>query len=119
MGTLSIPDDLVRAAMADPGLRGRVILKSKRREPLVHGSDIVGFVTPHETKSGWRAGPIYVAPRHRGHRHVEDWYRAHGDRVWVAFVADGNRSSLSMHLRAGFAPWKKARGGQWLKRESR
>lgn len=81
-----IPDTIVRAAMADTALRGRVILSSKRRVALMYGSECVGFVTPHETKSGWRAGPIYVVPKHRGQRHVEAFYAAHRDRTWVAFV---------------------------------
>lgn len=114
-----VPEKIVRAAMAEPTLRGRVFLCSTRRVPLMHGDECVGFVCPHETKSGWRAGPIYVAPGHRGHGHVEAFYAQHPDRTWVAFVADGNRSSLAMHKRAGFTPWKRANGGQWLRREAK
>jgi hypothetical protein len=113
-----VPEDIVRAAMAEPTLRGRVILSSKRRVPLLHDGVCVGFVTPHETKSGWRAGPIYVVPGHRGHGHVEAFYAAHPERAWVAFVAAGNRNSLAMHKRAGFEPWKAAKDGQWMKREA-
>lgn len=113
-----IPEEIVRAAMAEPTLRGRVFLCSTRRVPLMHGDEVVGFVSPHETKSGWRAGPIYVAPAHRGHRHVEDWYANHRDRTWVAFVADGNAGSLRMHKRAGFVRWKGGPGGQWLRLEA-
>lgn len=111
-----VPEEIVRAAMAEKSLRGRVILSSKRRVPLLHDGECVGFVTPHETKSGWRAGPIYVVPRHRGHGHVEAFYAAHPGREWVAFVATNNRDSLSMHKRAGFVHWKNARDGQWLRR---
>ena len=121
MGTVKatgdVPEDIVREAMAEPALRGRVFLRSTRRVPLVHDGDVIGFVCPHETKSGWRCGPIYVRKSHRGHGHVKEWYAEHGDRAWVAFVADDNRASLSMHKRAGFVPWKKARGGQWMRRE--
>lgn len=115
----SVPEEIVRAAMAEPVLRGRVILSSQRRVPLMHGSECVGFATPHESNSGWRAGPIYVLPGHRGHGHVEEFYRAHADRTWVAFVPASARGSLSAHKRAGFVPWKKGRGGQWLKLEAR
>lgn len=113
-----VPEEIVRAAMPEPVLRGRVILSSRRRVSLMHDGKCVGFVTPHETKSGWRAGPIYVVPAHRGHRHVEEFYAAHKDRTWVAFVPTGNKASLAMHRRAGFVPWKGARDGQWLRRES-
>lgn len=116
--TGAVPEEIVRAAMTENALRGRVILSSKRRVPLMHEGECVGFVTPHETKSGWRAGPIYVVPGHRGHHHVEQFYAKHRDRTWVAFVPSGNRASESMHRRAGFAPWKKARDGQWLRREA-
>lgn len=114
----NVPEEIVRAAMEVPILRGRVILSSKRRVPLMHDGECVGFVTPHETKSGWRAGPIYVVPGHRGHGHVEAFYAAHPDRTWVAFVPTGNRASLSMHKRAGFVPWKAARDGRWMRREA-
>lgn len=112
----TVPEEIVRAAMAEPTLRGRVILSSKRRVPLMHGDQCVGFVTPHESKSGWRAGPIYVVPGHRGHGHVEAFYAQYPDREWIAFVATGNKSSLAMHKRAGFMPWKAARDGQWMRR---
>lgn len=116
--TGGVPEEIVRAAMAEPALRGRVILSSKRRVPLMHGDECVGFVTPHETKSGWRAGPIYVVPGHRGHRHVEEFYAQHRDRTWVAFVPEGNRASAAMHKRAGFVLWKSARHGTWWRREA-
>ncbi len=112
-----VPDAIVRAAMAEPILRGRVILSSKRRVPLMHGDECVGFVTPHETKSGWRAGPIYVVPDHRGHRHVEAYYASQPGRTWTAFVPEGNVASMRMHQRAGFTHWKAARNGSWLRRE--
>lgn len=112
-----IPEEIVRAAMAEPGLRGRVFLCSTRRKPLLVDGEVVGFVTPHETKSGWRAGPIFVMPAFRGRGLVEAFYAANRDRTWVAFVADQNASSLAMHQRAGFRDWKKARGGRWMRLE--
>lgn len=124
MGTVTgdVPEEIVRAAMGEHVLRGRVILSSTRRVPLMCGDECVGFVTPHETKSGWRAGPIFVMPGHRGHGHVETWYReqfaAHPERTWVAFVPDGARGSLSMHKRAGFVAWKGGRHGQWVRKEA-
>lgn len=113
-----VPEEIVRAAMTEPVLRGRVILSSRRRVPLMHGDECVGFVSPHETKSGWRAGPIYVVPGHRGHGHVEQFYSQHRDRTWVAFIPDSARGSQSAHKRSGFKAWKKGRGGQWLKLEA-
>jgi|WetSurMetagenome_2_1015567.scaffolds.fasta_scaffold99818_3 hypothetical protein len=116
--TGDVPEEIVRAAMAEPTLRGRVFLCSTRRVSLMHDGECVGFVSPHESKSGWRAGPIYVVPGHRGHKHVEDFYAQHPDRTWVAFIADENKASGAMHKRAGFVPWRKAKGGQWLRREA-
>lgn len=113
-----VPIAIVRAAMAEPVIGPRVILSSKRRVPLMHGRECVGFVTPHETKSGWRAGPIYVVPGHRGHRHVKAFYAQHTDRTWVAFVPAGNTASASMHVRCGFVPWKRATAGLWYRREA-
>lgn len=113
-----VPVAIVRAAMAEPVIGSRVILSSTRRVPLMHGAECVGFVTPHETKSGWRAGPIYVVPGHRGHRHVEEFYRANQDRAWVAFVPKGNTASASVHVRCGFVPWKRAKFGSWYRKEA-
>lgn len=117
-----VPLAIVREAMADPVIGSRVILSSKRRVPLIHGSECVGFVTPHETKSGWRAGPIYVVPGHRGHHHVEEFYRRemreHPERSWVAFVPKGNTASASLHSRVGFVPWKRSKFGSWYRREA-
>lgn len=116
-----VPEAIVRAAMAEPVLRGRVYVSSKRRVPLLCDGVCIGFVTPHETKSGWRAGPIYVDPAHRGHGHAEAWYATafaeHPERTWAAFVPDAATGSATMHERAGFVAWKKARGGQWVRKE--
>lgn len=116
-----VPEEIVRAAMAEPTLRGRVILASTRRVPIMHGDECVGFVTPHETKlggGGWRAGPIYVVPGHRGHRHVEEWYATQTHRTWVAFIPHNATASLSMHRRAGFVEWRRAKAGRWMRREA-
>lgn len=113
-----VPEDIVRAAKADPVLSGRVILSSERRVPLLHGGECVGFVTPHETRSVWRAGPLFVVPQHRGHGHVVAFYNAHRDREWIAFIPDTAPASLAMHKRAGFEPWKAAKRGLWMRREA-
>lgn len=113
-----VPIEIVRAAMAEPLIGPRVILSSKRRVPLMHGKECAGFVTPHETPSGWRAGPIYVVPGHRGHHHVEEFYRQYPHRAWVAFVPKGNTASASLHSRAGFVPWKRSKFGSWYRREA-
>lgn len=120
MGKVSgdVPEEIVRAAMKEPTLRGRVILRSTRRHPLICDGKVVGFVTPHETKSGWRIGPIYVAPGYRRRGLVAAYYQAQPGKAFVAFIADGNAASLSAHRAAGFVAWKKARHGQWLRREA-
>ena len=112
-----VTEEVVRAAMAEPGLRGRVFLCSTRREPLVCEGKTVGFVTPRETNQGWRHGPIFVLPGYRRRGLVQGYYAAHPERRCVAFVPDGNAASRRMHERAGFAEWKRGSGGVYLRRE--
>ena len=113
-----IPAEIVREAMRDPAIKGRVYLSSARREPLIFEGRVVGFVSPHETKDGWRHGPIFVRDGYRGRGIVEAYYGAHPERVCVAFVADGNASSRRMHLRAGFSDWKRHGKGWFMRREA-
>lgn len=112
-----IPEEIVRAAMAEPGLRGRVFLCSMRRESIVCDGRVVGFVTPHETAIGWRHGPIYVLPAFRNRGLVEAYYVAHPERLCVAFIQDENAASRKMHERAGFINWKRGPNGWYMRRE--
>lgn len=114
----SIPEAIVRAAMAEPALRGRVFLCSTRRVPLFADGQVVGFVCPHETKDGWRHGPIFVMPGFRKRGLVEAFYAAHPQRVCIAFVADDNEASRRMHARAGFVNWKRHSKGWYMRREA-
>lgn len=114
-----VPEEIVRAAMAEPGLKGRVFLCSKRREPLMCDGQAVGFVTPHETPQGWRHGPIFVLPAFRKRGLVESYYAAHPERLCVAFIQDVNVESRRSHERAGFVNWKKGTGGWYMRREPR
>lgn len=118
MGAVTVPEEIVREAMAESTLRGRVFLCSTRRVALVCNGEVVGFVTPHETPLGWRAGPIYVRVGFRRRGLVTAFYAAHSDRTWVAFIADGNVPSMAMHQRAGFKAWRRAKGGQFMRREA-
>jgi len=113
----SVPEEIVRAAMAEPELRGRVLLCSKRREPLVCEGKVVGFVTPHETKLGWRHGPIFVLPEYRQRGLVEGYYASHPERRCVAFIADTNEASRAAHERAGFVRLKRGAKGTYMVRE--
>lgn len=112
-----IPEEIVRAAMAEPLLRGRVFLVSKRRVPLTCEGKVVGFVCPHETKDGWRHGPIFVLPAYRKKGLVQAYYAAHPERRCVAFVQDVNKESRRMHEQAGFKEWKRGHGGWFMRRE--
>lgn len=116
MGSVLIPEEVVRAAMADRHLRGRVFLCSTHREAIVHDGVVVGFMTPHQTKLGWRHGPIYVLPKFRGLGLVEAYYAAHPERDCVAFVASDNTASRTAHERAGFTHWRKAKNGCYMRR---
>jgi hypothetical protein len=112
-----IPDEIVRAAMTEPGLKGRVFLCSKRREPLMFDGKVVGFVTPKETKNGWRHGPIFVMPKFRRKKLVQAYYAAHPERLCVAFVPHENTASRRMHEEAGFKKWKGHAAGVFMRRE--
>lgn len=113
-----VPEEIVRAAMAEPSLRGRVFLCSTRRESLWFDGKIVGFVTPHQTKMGWRHGPIFVQPEYRGRGLVQAYYAAHPERECVAFVPAGNEASRKMHMDAGFKDWRRGSGGTYMRREA-
>lgn len=112
-----VPEEIVRAAMAEPGLKGRVFLCSKRREALVCDGHVAGFVTPHETPKGWRHGPIFVLPAFRKKGLVEAYYAAHPERLCVAFIPDANTASRKMHERAGFVNWRRGPKGWYMRRE--
>lgn len=112
-----VPEAIVREAMKDPALNGRVFLRSKRREPLMCDGAIVGFVCPHEERDGWRHGPIFVMPEFRGRGLVEAYYASHPERLCVAFVADANEASRKMHERAGFVNWRRGPKGWYMRRE--
>lgn len=107
----------VREARLDPLLGPRVYLRDTRRVALTsEDGAVVGFATPRPTKSGWRAGPVYVLPEHRGRGALARFYTAHSGRTWVAFVPDRCTASQKAHERAGFVFWKRGRGGVWLRR---
>lgn len=114
-----IPLAIVRAAMKDPSLRGRVFLISKRREPLRVDGEIVGFMSPHQVGDHWRHGPIFVLRAFRSRGLVQAYYATHPERVCVAFVADGNRASRRMHSAAGFVDWRRAKSGVFMRREAK
>jgi hypothetical protein len=113
-----IPLAVVRAAMSEPSLRGRVILRSKRRQPLTADGQVVGFVTPRQIGDHWRHGPIFVMPGYRKRGLVRAYYDEHPERVCVAFVARGNEASRRMHIAAGFIDWRRARDGVFMRREA-
>lgn len=89
------------------------------REPLLADGTVVGFVTPHETRRGWRLGPIFVLPAYRRRGLALAAYEARRHLSMVAFVADGNVASMALHERAGFARWRRGNGGWHMRREAR
>jgi hypothetical protein len=114
-----IPMTIIQEARKDPLIGPRVIISSTRREPLRYEGQIVGFVTPHETQSGWRLGPIFVLPAYRAKGLVQAYYAAHPHKTFVAFIPDGCAASMRAHKLAGFVRWKAGRGGVWLRRDPR
>jgi hypothetical protein len=105
-----VPEEVVRAAMAEPALKGRVFLCSKRREPLMFDA--------METSIGWRHGPIFVLHGFRGKKLVQQYYASHPERLCVAFIPDGNTASRRMHTQAGFKYWRRHGKGTFMRREA-
>lgn len=113
-----IPLQIVRAAMKDSDLDGRVYLCSTRREAIRCEGHVVGFVTPRQEEDGrWRHGPIYILPGFRRRGLLAAYYASHPERRCVAFVADTNPSSRSAHNVAGFKPFRRQRYGWFMRRE--
>lgn len=117
MQRTDIPEEIVRAARAAYGKDAHLVrLRCPRREALVCDGQVVGFVTPHREKVGWRHGPMFIRPEYRGRGLLEAYYRAHPERECVAFVEDGNVASLKAHTRAGFTFWRRHAHGVFLRR---
>lgn len=112
-----IPREIIQQARTSYGKYAYLIRFScASREALVVGGRVVGFVTPHLEKWGWRHGPMFVLPLFRGRGLVEAYYAAHPERLCVAFVEHTNPASRKMHSRAGFLPWRKHKSGIYMRR---
>jgi len=103
---------MIAEARRDPHLR-RCIKPGQRHEPLLLRGRIVGFVTPHEQREGWRAGPIYVTPSARKQGVMRAFYEAHRDRTWLAAIKSDNEASEVAHERCGFARLRRCKLG-WI-----
>lgn len=113
-----IPLSILREAKKDPLIGPRVILRSTRREPLCCGGRVVGFVTPHESPWGSRVGPVFILEGFRSRGLLVSYYAAHPDKAFVAFIPSGRGNSKRAHECAGFVPWRKAKGGEWMRRDA-
>lgn len=112
----AIPAEIVRLANATWETRGHAKADAYR-EPLIVDGRVVGFITPHETRWGFRLGPIFVLPEYRRRGLALRAYARFRDRTMVAFVADDNPASRALHERAGFVRWRRGNGGWFLRRE--
>lgn len=112
---MEIPVEIVRACNAEWYTRKRAKPKA-HREALVCDGKVVGFLSPHETKWGWRMGPIFVLPEYRRRGLVRAAYEARRHLLLVAFVADDNPGSRALHEGVGFVRWKRGPGGWFYRR---
>lgn len=114
-----IPPSVLTAARSEPFIHLRKKDEHLRRSFVLDG-EVVGFCHPHTTTSGFRLGPIYVAPEYRGRgltRAMYDRYAA--GRRCIAYVHDGNVGSEKAHAAAGFVKWRQGRGGwTWVREVS-
>jgi hypothetical protein len=113
---VEIPEHIIRAANRDVPIRGRV-RRDAHREPISdpESGKVVGFVTPHEGGRGFRLGPIYVLPEHRGRGHATRAVLQYRDRGLVHYVPDSSPESDRMHLAAGFEVWYATPRGTWYR----
>jgi GNAT superfamily N-acetyltransferase len=114
-----IPLDVVALARAERFIHLRAKDEHLRRPILLDGQ-VVGFCHPHETPRGFRLGPIFVLPEHRGRGLTRAAYERHaaGKRC-VAYIHDGNVGSEKAHAAAGFVKWRQGRGGwTWVREVS-
>jgi GNAT superfamily N-acetyltransferase len=107
----TIPPEVIAAAKGAPFIH----LRAKDlpfRQPILCDGAVVGFCHPHETPRGFRLGPIFVLPSHRG-RGLTRWayttYAA-GKRC-VAYIHDNNLRSENAHAAAGFVRGRRGKGG--------
>lgn len=112
-----IPEDVIRAARAV----GVLNLVRRKDEPLRRAitceGRVVGFCHPHETKRGFRLGPLFVLPDYRSRGLLREAYATHaaGKRC-IAFIHTWNERSARAHAAAGFVLWKQQRAGSlWLR----
>jgi hypothetical protein len=112
-----IPDDLLREAGADPGLRGRVKRNDPNRCPITCDGVVVGFYSPHVAKCGRkRLGPIYITPAYRGRGLLTAVYRSI-EGPMMASILTIHEASQRAHERVGFVRWKRFARGWYYKRD--
>lgn len=111
-----IPGYIIKAANRDKPIRGRV-RRDAYREPIIEPSSckVVGFVTPHAGRRGYRLGPIFVLPEHRGRGLATAAVLRYRDRGLVHYVPNSSPESDRMHLAAGFDVWYTTRRGTWYR----
>lgn len=114
-----IPPEVVEAARSERFIHLRAKDLPLRRPILCEGA-VVGFCHPHETPSGYRLGPIFVLPSHRGRGLTRAAYEQYAKgRLCVAYVHNGNVGSAKAHAAAGFVQWRRGKGGWTWKRDQR
>ncbi len=114
IATIEIPPNVLAAAREDRRLH---LVRAKdadiRRAILVAG-DVVGFCHPHDTARGFRLGPLFVLPSHRGRGLIRAAYEQHAaGRRCIAYIHDWNEPSARAHAGAGFVKSRRDRGG-WI-----
>lgn len=116
---VEIPADMLKRANACEWIRGRVF-PDAAREPIVHDGEVVGFVSPHQGRHGFRLGPIWIEPEHRGKGLAAKVVAAYADKHpdLCHWLADRNEATLRMHLSIGFRLWRRGSRGGWYRRVS-
>ena len=114
---------LVKAAEGDTFVSDgkNQVPKGENRTAILKDGVVVGFLSPYpfvlQTEMYQRAGPLYLAPEHRGQgimrEALRDFFKKH--TPGLAWIDDTNEASIKLFVSLGFtrhSAWPAANGGE-------
>ena len=94
------------------------------RMAILKGTQVIGFFSPYvyelQTQRYWRAGPLYLAPEHRGQGHMHAILKSFfaDNTPGLVWIDNDNAASIKLFVGLGFtrhSAWKgrKGQAGHW------